>query len=895
MNSNPKHLMSERRSSAYKIVSYVVGRLVVLFAMVAIAVYLTILIANFGGQIDTFLKSEIDFAIGMGIPRGLSEQERDAIFEERTRVAYEAAGLNTPFAVRCFGWLGRGLLLDWGYINLNAAGWNRDQGVPIRSVILDALPRSLSIFGTANLLLFLTTVAVALHLANRRHSWLDKLIAALTPLSSAPAWIYGVVLNIIVLKIMGSVLLRNPLNAWPDKFDMSFGLHFLRHFTLPLICIFLSGLTQGIYTWRMYFQLHAGEDYVELGRAKGLPNGLLGRRYILRPMLPSLITSFALLFVGLWQQVIILESIFEVAGIGRLFVQVIDIRVSNRTPYIVAMVVTFAYLLAATVFVLDIVYVIVDPRVRVGNLGSSVSVRASGRRPRRRPFQRRQQRSAGFSRPVAPVSKTSRGLTLQGAEGHKDSLLIRLRRAHLKRTLQRHVIRARDRVSLAWNNLAGYPFAVVGLTIILVLIAISIHTFVTIPYSEMLLLWREGEELWMENPRDAAPTWTNLFRRHKLPPTLVGDTTVKPDSRRNVPKSIEAISEEMTEITMLFPFDYQYDILPQDVGVIINTTYEVKRPQVTLALLTPDGREIQLMSTSMQGSRLLYRVVMDEKLGRKLRTSTVVQTLFSDPTDPDPTAILKGEYALRLSAYIFEEDTAVDARFVVYGKVFGITGTDGRRRDLKVPILWGMAMALAFGITAATVTTFSSILIAAVGAWIGGWVDTLVQRITEVNMILPFLPVSVMVYTLYSKSLWAILGVTVVLTIFDPSIKTYRALFLQIRESPYIEAARAYGASSWRIMFRYLIPRIVPVLIPRLVILVPSYVFLEATLAMLGISDPVLPTWGKLVIEALSRGPIVGNYYLILQPIGLLLLVGFAFAMLGLSLERILKAQGRLA
>jgi hypothetical protein len=94
-------------------------------------------------------------------------------------------------------------------------------------------------------------------------------------------------------------------------------------------------------------------------------------------------------------------------------------------------------------------------------------------------------------------------------------------------------------------------------------------------------------------------------------------------------------------------------------------------------------------------------------------------------------------------------------------------------------------------------------IIAAVGTWYGGWVDELIQRITEINLVLPFLSILVMVGTFYSRSIWVILGVTVLLSIFTGSIKSYRAIFLQVKESMYIEAARAYGASDFRIIFQY--------------------------------------------------------------------------------------------
>ena len=120
-------------------------------------------------------------------------------------------------------------------------------------------------------------------------------------------------------------------------------------------------------------------------------------------------------------------------------------------------------------------------------------------------------------------------------------------------------------------------------------------------------------------------------------------------------------------------------------------------------------------------------------------------------------------------------------------------------------------------------------IIAAFGTWYGGWVDEVIQRITEVNLVLPFLSILIMVGTFYSRSLWVILACVIALSIFGGAIKGFRAIFLQIKEAPYVEAARAYGASNMRIVMQYLVPRIIPLLIPQLVIPV-SYTHLDAAL-----------------------------------------------------------------
>jgi peptide/nickel transport system permease protein len=138
------------------------------------------------------------------------------------------------------------------------------------------------------------------------------------------------------------------------------------------------------------------------------------------------------------------------------------------------------------------------------------------------------------------------------------------------------------------------------------------------------------------------------------------------------------------------------------------------------------------------------------------------------------------------------------------------------------------------------------------------------------------------------------LGVVIALGVFSLGIKVYRAMLLPVRNAPYIEAARAYGAGNMRIVFLYLTPRVVPVIVPQLVTLIPSFVFLEATLALLGLGDPLLPTWGKVLQDAFQQGALYkGYYYWVLGPAFLLMFTGLGFAMLGFALDRIFNPRLR--
>lgn len=439
------------------------------------------------------------------------------------------------------------------------------------------------------------------------------------------------------------------------------------------------------------------------------------------------------------------------------------------------------------------------------------------------------------------------------------------------------------------KEMANYPSAIAGGAIILLLVLLAVYAIIAIPYDEAIRLWRGGEEIWGDNPRIVPPAWTNLFRKEKQPTTIVRDSR---DESALTSKTVTEISEDMWDVVMTFDFDYNFDAFPQDLMVFINATFAEKGPFVSMFWITPDGREIRLGEVTSKASET-YRFAQDERLERRLKGVDPQIALFADPNKESPT-VLKGKYQLRIEAFVFEKDSDLEAKFIAYGRVHGLAGTDHRRRDLTIALLWGTPIALSFGLLAALGTSIITMAIAAMGVWFGGAVDELIQRITEVNMLLPTLPILIMVGTFQSRSIWVILGWIILLSIFGAGIKGFRAMFMQIKEAPYIEAARSYGASSWRIIFLYLVPRIIPVLIPNLVTGIPAYVFLEASLALLGLGDPVLPTWGKLIDDARANGALYNaQYYWVLEPAVLLMLAGLGFAMVGFALDRVFNPRLR--
>ena len=441
------------------------------------------------------------------------------------------------------------------------------------------------------------------------------------------------------------------------------------------------------------------------------------------------------------------------------------------------------------------------------------------------------------------------------------------------------------------KELAQYRSAVFGLLIILTLLGISAYTVFTLPYDNAIQLWRSGEEVWGENPRNAMPEWLNWFNGNNLAPTIVVNSK-SPD----IKKSSQEVSKDMMTADFILPFEYTSNNFPDELNVFFDAKFQQKKPQVTIKWKTPDGREIALGDFTLSANER-FAISIDQKLTRKFNDVQPHVYLFAKPgtTGKDQIPeVVKGKYQLVIEGLTFEPNASLDAKLVVYGQTFGWAGTDHKRRDLLIALLWGTPIALAFGFLAAVGSTLITFSIAALGSWFGGWVDALIQRLTEINSVLPTLPILILIGTFYTRNIWTILGVVIALGIFSLSIKQYRSMFLQVKEMPYIEAAHTYGASNLRIVFNYMMPKIAPVLIPSFVTLIPSFVFLEASLSVLGLGDPLLPTWGKIMNDAYTNGALYkGLYYWVIEPAILLMLTGLGFAVVGFALDRIFNPRLR--
>jgi peptide/nickel transport system permease protein len=107
------------------------------------------------------------------------------------------------------------------------------------------------------------------------------------------------------------------VDAPPPDNKIEYVVSLLKHLVLPVSALLISQIFISIYSWRTFFLIYSSEDYVEMARAKGLPARDVNNKYILRPTLPTIITSFALLVISTWVGAPIFEAIFSWPGLGR--------------------------------------------------------------------------------------------------------------------------------------------------------------------------------------------------------------------------------------------------------------------------------------------------------------------------------------------------------------------------------------------------------------------------------------------------------------------------------------------------------------------------------------------------------------------------------------------------
>lgn len=220
-------------------------------------------------------------------------------------------------------------------------------------------------------------------------------------------------------------------------------------------------------------------------------------------------------------------------------------------------------------------------------------------------------------------------------------------------------------------------------------------------------------------------------------------------------------------------------------------------------------------------------------------------------------------------------------------------GTDYLRRDVWTQFVWGSRISLFVGLAATVVTIALGSLIGVVSGFVGGRTDSVLMRLTEWFLVIPFLPLAIVLASVLGRSVWNIIFVIGV-TSWPSTARLVRSQVLTVKQRLFVDRARSLGASDTHIVFRHIMPNVSGLILANATLAVPISILTETTLSFLGLGDPRNPSWGKTLVEAFENGALTLRAWWYFTPAGVgILLVVLAFTLIGQTLEQI--ADPRLA
>jgi peptide/nickel transport system permease protein len=263
----------------------------------------------------------------------------------------------------------------------------------------------------------------------------------------------------------------------------------------------------------------------------------------------------------------------------------------------------------------------------------------------------------------------------------------------------------------------------------------------------------------------------------------------------------------------------------------------------------------------------------------------------------------KGQYRLKLSfTFInFEANTTskfkfaiYDSQLIVHGLRFGLLGTDDMGRDIFTQIVYGSRVSLLIGISSSIISVMLSVLVGVIAGYMGGKTDEALTRLSDLVMVLPALPLMIVVAAMLGGSL---LQIVILLSLLGwaPGARGIRAFVLSIKNKPYIEACKVKGAGSLRIIFKHILPSVLPIAYAAVALSAPIAIVTEAELAYLGVGgDPYTISWGRMLQYAQRGGAFqYGAWWWIIPPGICIALLSLAFVLIGHSLDEIFNPRLR--
>lgn len=224
---------------------------------------------------------------------------------------------------------------------------------------------------------------------------------------------------------------------------------------------------------------------------------------------------------------------------------------------------------------------------------------------------------------------------------------------------------------------------------------------------------------------------------------------------------------------------------------------------------------------------------------------------------------------------------------------FAPLGTDSLGRPVYDQIVYGSRISLLVGVAATVIAIVIGTIVGVVAGFFGGWPDSLLSRLSEWFLVIPFIPLAIVLAAILGPSLRNII-IVIGITSWPTTALLIRAQVLSVKQRLYVDRSRALGASGRHVMGRHILPNVMPLVIANATLTVPIAILSETTLAFLGLGDPLQVSWGQMLDEAFSAGALGREAWWWYLPPGLcVIVVVLAFTLVGRALEGIFDPRLR--
>lgn len=222
-------------------------------------------------------------------------------------------------------------------------------------------------------------------------------------------------------------------------------------------------------------------------------------------------------------------------------------------------------------------------------------------------------------------------------------------------------------------------------------------------------------------------------------------------------------------------------------------------------------------------------------------------------------------------------------------------GTDPQGRDILSQLLFSTRAAFLLGAVAAITTVFIATTVGSIAAYFGGITDGALMRFADLILLMPLLPLLIVVTALYSINMIT-LGILIgILNGFGGVAIVLKSQALAVSVKPYIDAAKVAGGGDWHVVFKHIVPNVLPLSFLYMMFGVTEAIALEATLSFFGLLN-VEMTWGVMINIAQSNGYLLSgtDFWWLLFPAGLAVtFLAFAFFIVGRGFDEVINPRLR--